>query len=166
MRVDILAIGSRGDVQPFVALGLGLKVAGHRVRVVTLGGFEELVRGSGLDHVIIGGSPRDIAETAAGREWIRHRHSTIGYLRGFVRVAGELIEQGIAACWRACRDADVLIVSPMGLLLGMNIAERLRVPLIQANLAPPVVRTRYDWDGRTSFAIAAERSASALGHAA
>ena len=57
MRIDILAFGSRGDVQPYVALGLGLQSAGHRVRLVTLGGFEDFVGGLGLDHLSIGGSP-------------------------------------------------------------------------------------------------------------
>jgi len=31
MNITILTIGSRGDVQPFVALGVGLKEAGHRI---------------------------------------------------------------------------------------------------------------------------------------
>jgi len=33
VRVAVLAIGSRGDVQPYVALGLGLRAAGHDVRL-------------------------------------------------------------------------------------------------------------------------------------
>ncbi|MGB7417232.1 MAG: glycosyltransferase [Thermosynechococcaceae cyanobacterium] len=33
MHITILAIGSRGDVQPFVALGVGLKQAGYQVRL-------------------------------------------------------------------------------------------------------------------------------------
>ncbi len=153
MRIDILAIGSRGDVQPYVALGLGLETAGHRVRIVTLGGFEELFRGRGLDHLSIGGSPRDIADTAAGRHWIEHRAGTVGFLRGFVRVAGSLIEAGITSYWHACRDAEALIVSPMGLLVGVHIAERLRVPLIRAQLSP-FAPTRYDWAGRRNLVTA------------
>ncbi len=31
MNILILTISSRGDVQPFVALGKGLKTAGHKV---------------------------------------------------------------------------------------------------------------------------------------
>ena len=144
MRIDILAIGSHGDVQPCVALGLGLQRAGHHVRIVTLGGFEALVRGRGLDHLVIGASPRDIANTVAGRYWIERRAGTVGFLRGFVRVAAALIEEGIASYWQACRDAEVLVVTPMGLPVGMHIAERLRVPLLRASFAP----TRYDCAGR------------------
>lgn len=151
MRVDILAIGSRGDVQPYVALGLGLRMAGYRVRIVTLGGFEDIVRDRGLDHLTIGDSPRTIAGTAVGQEWVQQRASAIGFLRGFVRVADSLIEKGVASYWAACQDVEALIVSPMGLLVGEHIAERLRVPLIRAQLAPPIVPTRYDWDGRKNL---------------
>lgn len=156
MRVDILAIGSLGDVQPYVALGLGLRMAGHSVRIVTLGGFEELVRGHGLDHLAIGGSPRDIANTAQGDDWVKRRSTAAGFLRGFVRVAGSLIEEGMSGYWRSRRDAELLIVSPMGLLVGGHIAERLRAPVIQAQLAPPVVPTRFDWDGHSNLATAVQ----------
>jgi sterol 3beta-glucosyltransferase len=110
-RIDVLAIGSRGDVQPFVALGRGLERAGHRVRIVTLGGFEEFVGRHGLDHVAIGGSPREIAATEAGQSWIRQRASIIGFLRGGVRVVRGLLEEGLTSYWRVCRDAEMLITS-------------------------------------------------------
>ena len=48
MNVAILALGTRGDVQPYVALGAGLKEAGHEVTLVTGKGFEGLVAGRGL----------------------------------------------------------------------------------------------------------------------
>ena len=169
MRVDILAIGSQGDVQPCVALGIGLQRAGHRVRVITLGGFEELVRSRGLDHLVIGESPQDVANTAAGRVWIQNRGSALGFLRGFVRVANSLIEEGIRSYWQACQntehDTEMVIVSAMGLAVGSHIAERLRVPLLQAQLAPPVVPTRYDWDGRRGLATAVRGRVNALVHA-
>src|SRR6187402_929002 len=144
MRVDILAIGSRGDVQPYVALGLGLRSAGHCVRIVTLGGFEDLVRGRGLDHLVIGESPQAIANTEAGREWVQKRASASGFLRGFARVANTLIEAGIAAYWQACRNTELIVASPMGILVGAHLAEKLQIPIIQAQLAPPIFPTRYD----------------------
>jgi UDP:flavonoid glycosyltransferase YjiC (YdhE family) len=112
--------------------------------MVTLGGFDELVRGNGLDHLPIGDSPRDIASTAAGRSWTENRTSTLGFLRGFVRLARALIETGIANYWRASRDAEALIVTTMGLPVGAHIAERLNVPLICVSYAP----THSDWAGR------------------
>jgi UDP:flavonoid glycosyltransferase YjiC (YdhE family) len=161
MRIDLLAIGSRGDVQPFVALGLGLQRAGHRVRIVTLGRFEDVVRPYGLDHVSVGDSPQDIAATASGKCWVEQRDSVVGFLRGFVRVAGALVEDGMAAYWRVCQDAEALVTSAGGLLLAVNVAEKLGLPLIRAQYAPSVP-TRYDWNGRTSRAIALRGAWEAL----
>ena len=43
MRIAIIAIGSQGDVQPYVALGQGLIKAGHTVRLATHQDFETFV---------------------------------------------------------------------------------------------------------------------------
>lgn len=43
MKILILTIGSRGDVQPYVALGQGLQAAGHRVRLCTGEMFADFV---------------------------------------------------------------------------------------------------------------------------
>jgi Glycosyltransferase family 28 N-terminal domain len=49
MHVTMLTVGSRGDVQPFVAFGVGLQDAGHRVRICTHPRFRALVEGQGLE---------------------------------------------------------------------------------------------------------------------
>jgi len=164
MRIDILAIGSQGDVRPHVALGLGLQTAGHRVRLVTLGGFEEFARGYGLDHLAIAGSPQELASTAEGRDWVAQRGSTIGFLRGFVRVARSVIEQGIANYWGACGDVELLVVSSMGLAVGVHIAERLGIPMVRTNLSP-FTPTHYDWNGHRSLLTAVRGNMTAVGGA-
>jgi UDP:flavonoid glycosyltransferase YjiC (YdhE family) len=54
MRITILAIGSRGDVQPLIALGVGLRRKGHQVRLVAGDEFAGLVRGAGVSFVPLG----------------------------------------------------------------------------------------------------------------
>src|SRR5512137_2228809 len=49
MRIAIIAPGSRGDIQPYVALGKGLKAAGHGVRIVTTQDHAQLVSEHGLE---------------------------------------------------------------------------------------------------------------------
>lgn len=61
MRIAIIALGSRGDVQPHVALGVGLRRAGHSVRVVTSSDFGGLVRAHGLEFCDTGVSTEAIA---------------------------------------------------------------------------------------------------------
>lgn len=50
LNVVIQVVGSRGDVQPFVALGKVLKETyGHRVRLATHGTSQKFVEGNGLE---------------------------------------------------------------------------------------------------------------------
>lgn len=66
MKVTIIAPGSRGDVQPYVALGKGLKDAGHSVQILTTQDFHELVTTYGLDFVDLGGQMQDVARQMEG----------------------------------------------------------------------------------------------------
>ena len=60
-RFTILAHGSRGDVQPYVALGRGLRQAGHRVRLACPARFEQMVVDNGLEFAPLAGDPTTLA---------------------------------------------------------------------------------------------------------
>ena len=49
MKIVITTVGSRGDLQPYIALGLGLKNSGHEVSIVSAKIEESFVRNYGLD---------------------------------------------------------------------------------------------------------------------
>ena len=53
-------VGSRGDVQPFGALGTELRRFGHRVRLATHDVFADFVRNSALEFFPIGGDPAEL----------------------------------------------------------------------------------------------------------
>jgi UDP:flavonoid glycosyltransferase YjiC (YdhE family) len=55
-----MIVGSRGDVQPYVALGKLLTKDGHRVRIATHDTFRSFVRDAGLEFFCIGGDPKDL----------------------------------------------------------------------------------------------------------
>jgi sterol 3beta-glucosyltransferase len=52
-----LTIGSRGDVQPYIALGKALQKEGHKVTIVTHEEYKKWVTGFGIDHRTAGGDP-------------------------------------------------------------------------------------------------------------
>lgn len=61
MNILIQIIGSRGDVQPFVALGQVLKnTYGHRVRLATHPNFQSFVEDNGLEFFSLGGDPSEL----------------------------------------------------------------------------------------------------------
>lgn len=53
----MLTIGSRGDVQPYIALALRLKKDGHTVVIITHDEFKGWIEGYGLKHRQAGGDP-------------------------------------------------------------------------------------------------------------
>ncbi|MGH2915000.1 MAG: glycosyltransferase [Solirubrobacteraceae bacterium] len=60
MRVAIAALGTRGDVVPYVVLGRGLRAAGHEVLVSTMQGYQGLVEDASLSFHALPGDPSDV----------------------------------------------------------------------------------------------------------
>lgn len=54
MRILIYAMGSAGDVHPFVGIGRALQARGHEVFVITSAWFEDVVRRAGLEFRAMG----------------------------------------------------------------------------------------------------------------
>jgi sterol 3beta-glucosyltransferase len=68
-----LTIGSRGDVQPYIALGRGLQKEGHKVTIVTHEEYKEWVTGFGIDHRTAGGDPGELMKLSVENKVSRHR---------------------------------------------------------------------------------------------
>lgn len=67
MRILVLTVGTRGDVQPYVALAVGLKAAGHEVQICTCQIFEDFIRSHGIDYAPLNNDIRDFMESEDGR---------------------------------------------------------------------------------------------------
>lgn len=141
MRVTILAIGSRGDVEPYVALGLGLKASGKTVRVATHTNFEALVRGRGLEFAQVGGDYRAHHESRDGREELARNRGYYQMLYHGSRTAGPLLQRVMFDGWRASADSQALVVNQLAVVVGYHIAEKLAIPMIRA-FNMPMSRTR------------------------
>ena len=68
-----LTIGSRGDVQPYIALGRRLQKEGHKVTIVTHEEYKEWVTGFGVDHRTAGGDPGALMKLSVENKVFRHR---------------------------------------------------------------------------------------------
>lgn len=136
MRIAILTLGSRGDVQPYVSLGAALKARGHQVRIVTGDGFDALISSAGLDYGRIGIDFQKLIEDPELKAALR---SLPALIRAF-RTSGELVERTFLDSWQAARDADAIVYHPK-MLAAPHIAERLGCPAILAAVVPMVVPT-------------------------
>lgn len=70
MRITMIAAGSRGDVQPFVALGCGLQEAGHAVTIAASADFAHFVADHGLGFHAFDVSIADQLRSDSGSAWI------------------------------------------------------------------------------------------------
>lgn len=141
MRITILTFGSRGDVQPYLALGLGLQAAGHQVRLAAHAPYEAFVRGYGLDFAPVAGDP---AAQHADRVWQTYhtQKDFFSYLyQGTIRFFRPVLPALFADCWQACQGAEAIISTPAAGVAGSAVAEKLGVPFYSV-WTNPGVKTR------------------------
>jgi len=137
VHITILTVGTRGDVQPFVALGKALNAAGHDVTLSTGMGFSSLVECEGLNYFPIRVNYRELVDSAEGREILNNPLSAVKYLFStFFPMTRTLLEDA----WLAARDADAIVFHPK-VLGGADITEKLGVPALVAHPLPTVSPT-------------------------
>src|SRR5690606_560370 len=95
MHLTLLAVGSRGDVQPFIALGLGLQKAGYTVRFATHSIFEATIREAGLEFAPLEGNPQAIVQGEEGRAWMESERNPFKFASGFRRLMGPVVRQAM-----------------------------------------------------------------------
>lgn len=135
MRIAIVALGSQGDVQPYIALGKGLKAAGYEVRLLTHENFEGVVASHGLEFCPMQGNVQELIETPEMRELAEKGNfitMTLRTAKETERVAIRWAQAGL----EACRGMDLLIAGVGGLYLALSFAEKLAIPLLQAFVFP------------------------------
>jgi sterol 3beta-glucosyltransferase len=138
MQITFISIGSRGDVQPYVALGAGLARAGHDVRIATHPAYAGLVRGRGLAFAPV--AEGDISrgrETEAGRAWLEGGSRVLPDWVGMLKDGASVAERRLSDCWAATEGTDAIISSILGTLLGLQLARERNVPLLRAYYGPP-----------------------------
>ena len=136
MRITIITVGSRGDVQPYVALGLALARSGHAVRLATHDEFEPFIRGHGLDFMPVAGNPREIVQSEQGKRWLESQSNPVRFMRGLKELTADLIWQVADDTIRASADAELLLASTLGLFSAAHIAEARGIPFVPAPLQP------------------------------
>jgi sterol 3beta-glucosyltransferase len=137
MKILVPAIGSRGDVQPYIALCQGLRDAGHQVTLATNPTLCALVSSYGVEAVPVGPSVDMGLEGA--RLWAKSGNNMwLGLIR-VMRLASRLIEQAYPDILPLAAQADLVVVSDP--TAGAAEAERLGVPWISATLQPGRVPT-------------------------
>jgi sterol 3beta-glucosyltransferase len=137
MRITILSLGSRGDVQPLLGFGRGLAAAGNDVRLAAFPRFERQVSDAGLEFAPLAEGRISRGVTAADRRVAQRGARQTPALVALVKDAHSVLGQRLADALSACEGAEVIVTNELALLLGWQASEHFGAELVRARLCPP-----------------------------
>lgn len=135
MHITVIASGTRGDVQPILALSQGLRDAGHEVVIVAGSNFEGWIRGHGFGFV-----PTIDMEALMGSEkglaWSENGHNPMKQLRLMRELLDEHGEELVLPLVQAAAATALLISGFTSESFVQSISEKTGVPHLNAILQP------------------------------
>ncbi|MEM7346827.1 MAG: glycosyltransferase [Chloroflexota bacterium] len=134
-HITIIAIGTRGDVQPYVALGKALKAKGYTVRIAAQSNFQDFVTRHNLEFAPITGHAQQMLDGETGQALMSTGRNGLYYMYLLSKLLAPTAKQGLLDSWEACQGTDAIIFNLFG-MAGYHIAEKLKIPAIGAYIYP------------------------------
>jgi sterol 3beta-glucosyltransferase len=144
MKIAITTLGTRGDLQPYIALGLGLKDAGYEILIVSSKNEEIFVKNYGLEFFALSVDIQmlmDSEEVQAMSKGNNPLKFILSHLKGSKKLKQLMVETQ-KEIWAACQSADIIIFHP-GMPLGFFIAQEMKRISIMANAFPVIATKDY-----------------------
>ncbi|WP_033440549.1 glycosyltransferase [Saccharothrix sp. NRRL B-16314] len=147
MKVLVLTLGTRGDVQPFLELARGLRAAGHDALVAAPHRFTALADGFGVPFTGVDDGPLRVMDDDRAGEVIE------GGLRVRLRQMREMpgmFTKVLEDCWAVAMAGAPfdLVVHNGQIIAGQHVAEALGVPAVLGLPLPLYVPTsEFRWPG-------------------
>lgn len=132
MRIVFVCNDSRGGVQPYVALALGLRAAGHEVRAVAPAALASLFADVGLPVAPLSGDVQAAVQASGGAAERGALASMVFAARQLPAVMDTWMRETLAGC----EGAEVIAGGIGGMGTGIAVAEALGVPFVEAHLQP------------------------------
>jgi len=145
MKIGILAMGSRGDIQPAAALAARLAARGHQARLVAPKDFEPLGAGRGFAFV---GLPFDASQQLRAPEaeiLFSGGGSLVEFIRWSVRAARKWVDLVAPAVMQAGEGLDVVVATGFTDVYGGMIGEAQKIPVIHAYWAPMLAAADFSF---------------------
>jgi vancomycin aglycone glucosyltransferase len=136
MRVLLSTIGSRGDVQPLVALALELRALGQEVRLCVPPDFRDWIDGLGLPVTPIGPELRKLTASSPPAAPAAAAPLSPERRRQMVEATVATQFETIAAAARGC---DLIVGATALQIAAPSVAERMGIPYIFAAYCPTVL---------------------------
>jgi UDP:flavonoid glycosyltransferase YjiC (YdhE family) len=140
MKIAIPIFGSRGDIQPYLALATGLQQAGHSVTLAASHDFAEWIRSYGVDVRLMRFSSQEVMQRPEIQAALKGRN-VVHALQAVRHVLDTLLTEVLDDCWQAAQEAEFLILGST-LCGGLDIAGQLGIPMVFVSLQPMFSPTR------------------------
>jgi sterol 3beta-glucosyltransferase len=137
MKITLLTYGTRGDVQPFAALGRGLQRAGHTVRLAAPHRFADFAAQHSLPFAALPGDPEEISRRVndAGS-------GALGMVKSMADYVFSIADGVFRASFAACEDADLIVHTFLFTTGAHTLARTLGIPDVSLQLFPIFAPTR------------------------
>ena len=137
MKVLITTFGTRGDLQPFIALARGLRAAGHDVAICTSTGYQSFVEEHNVSYLFMDNELLRLSEAALGES------NGLGGNISIIRQMVPAIRRSMDDEWQAALafQPDLIIYHPK-CLGSYHVAEKLQIPAILSLPLPFYTPTR------------------------
>lgn len=132
-RIAIAAIGTHGDIQPFVALALGLKARGHSVVIGAPGDYDDFISGHGIDFCNIVDDLQGFVSQGTFDQ-VMSKGALI-YAPQLLRDGQRMLKEAGRRTWEMVQGADLLIFH-MNTTFCIDMAEALDVPAVMTAFQP------------------------------
>ncbi len=144
MQITLHTVGTRGDVQPYIALGIELHKRGHSVRIATHEFFHPWIRRTfGLEPAPITGNPFDLLRTYRGKNLLQSGKNSFSMFKHLYELAQPLFSTMYQSILESTQDADVLIHHILTALPAQSIAEARGIPAFPFYLQPIIPTKHY-----------------------
>jgi sterol 3beta-glucosyltransferase len=140
VKVAVVAVGTRGDVEPHLALAVRLQQRGHQVRVAAPLDFAAATTTLGLSYHPLSVRFSELLESDEGAALLASIGQPLRFLSRLRDLAASCARRIIAGVYAACADADAVCYSPLGLPAYFAARDR-RIPCVSSSLQP-LGRTR------------------------
>ena len=137
MKITVFAAGSRGDIQPCVAMSQGLQQAGYLVRMAVPENFASFIQEHDLEFYPLRGDVQQIMASDTGRKFMEKGSlNPIKSIRAIRGMIAPIVMKMAEDAYNACRNTDALICLGVFSAFGQSIAEALRIPIINIEPTP------------------------------
>ena len=132
MKITVLTFGSQGDVEPFIALGHRLILAGYQVRLVGPETYRSRFTLGTMEYISLPGDPNSLVQELVDQAGTNRFRMVTSMSKFVIPLAVQVFELARSAC----QDADLIIHSFLMTSTGIGLGEEMGIPTISAQFFP------------------------------